>query len=107
VLALSNYEYSLFQLLLFILLNYTEMLIQQTSHSWYWKRVSLFCILVTQTVLGTFIAKLIIFIVVEIFFSTTNYFHSANICVYICIYLYTHGGSGKLKSSGMLCYIDW
>jgi len=42
----------------------------------------LFCILVTQTVLGTFIAELIIFIVVEIFFSTTNYFHSANIFIY-------------------------
>ena len=85
------------------MLNYTEMLIQQTSRSWYCESVSLFCILVTQTVLGTFIAGLILFVVVEIFFSTTNYFHSANIDIYI----HTHGGSGKLKSSGMLFYIDW
>ena len=56
----------------------------------------LFCILVTQTVLGTFIAELIIFIVFEISFSTTNYFHSANI--------YTHGGSGKLKCLDVLLY---
>ena len=68
-------------------------------HIWWWyKNMSVLGVSNSKCI-RCFIAELVIFIAAEMYFSTTYSFHSANI--------YMHGGSGRLKSSGILCCIEW